>query len=157
MSPWVNVLPVLHTAWASPWVSAPVPPSAWGAPFPPEMPQVQLIPPLGRLPDDLAFHPELSVSPDDRWASRLPLGSKPGSPAGATRSRCSGNTSRVGGSVSAATRPHPPAAHTVARLFLVASCCPATGPHRCFPCRWSSECWPRPAVGASVGTTASCT
>ena len=54
-------------------------------------------------------------------------------------------------------RDHTPLRLTRWPLFLVASCCPATGPHRCFPCRWSSECWPRPAVGASAGTMASCT
>ncbi|XP_035578737.1 aldehyde dehydrogenase family 3 member B1 isoform X3 [Zalophus californianus] len=59
---------------------------------------------------------------------------------GPNSSRCSGNTSRLGGSVAGCYTTTPPPVTAALQLP-----------------RWSSEYWPRPAAGASAGTTVSCT
>lgn len=100
-----------------------------GGPPSPERRQAHHIPPLGRFPDYLAFHPELFRSPGDRWASCVPLGPESVSPAPRTgHARAAaretpGKTSGVGGSVAGCYTTPPtcdtsPAAPRAAGLFL---------------------------------------
>lgn len=124
-----------------------------GGPLSPERQRAHHIAPLGRFPDYLAFHPELSRPPGDRSASCLPLGPASVSPApctGHTRAAAQETRPDLGARCQAAPRPHPPPATPALQLpgwpdfpgpcggGWLASCCLATRPHSGSP--------PRPQV-----------